>query len=75
MINLSISETLELQDCRKTLQCTLKRLDMLGAGIAAIHVNAAIEQLTSNLEAIGWPDADNADLVVLEDRATPEIMH
>lgn len=52
MINLTIGETIELQECRRVLEDTLKTLDHLGAGIAAIHVNAAIEQLTSNLETI-----------------------
>ncbi|WP_108790843.1 hypothetical protein [Erythrobacter sp. Alg231-14] len=52
MINLTIGETLELQDCRRALERTLDRLDHLGAGLAAIHVNAAIEQLNGNLEAI-----------------------
>ena len=52
MINLTIGETIELQECRRALEQTLSALDHLGAGIAAIHVNAAVEQLTSNLEMI-----------------------
>ena len=75
MINLTMAETLELQDCRRTLQRTLERLDMLGTGIAAIHVNAAIEQLTSNLETIGQSQSDGADLAGFVDQETPKIMH
>ena len=52
MIHLTIGETIELQECRKVLEGVLASLDHLGAGIAAIHVNAAIEQLASNLETI-----------------------
>ncbi len=48
-----MGETLEILECRRALETTLRKLDGLGAGIAAIHVNAAIEQLTGNLETIG----------------------
>lgn len=58
MIELTLSETLELQECSRTLHTTLQRLDQLGAGIAAIHVNAAIEQLSSNLEMIRRTGSD-----------------
>lgn len=34
------------------LAVTLDRLDRLGAGIAAIHVNAAIEQLSENIGVV-----------------------
>jgi len=49
---LSIGTALELQECRRALAVTLDKLDRLGAGIAAIHVNAAIEQLGDNIGVI-----------------------
>lgn len=42
----------EIQSILFVLEGELKRLDHAGAGIAAIHVNAAIEQLRSNLTVI-----------------------
>ena len=52
MLNFETSEVLEFHECLAVLERTLQRLDLLGAGIAAIHVNAAIEQLKGNIEAI-----------------------
>ncbi|MFU7528885.1 hypothetical protein [Qipengyuania sp. ASV99] len=52
MKKLSINTAIELHECRRTLALTLDRLDRLGAGLAAIHVNAAIEQLNDNIGVI-----------------------
>ncbi len=35
-----------------TLETVLDRLDRIGAGIAAIHVDAAINQLKNNLDVV-----------------------
>ncbi len=39
----------QIQAVISTLQIELEKLDRLGAGIAAVHVNAAVEQLRDNL--------------------------
>ncbi len=70
-----MGEMLELQDCRRTLHRTLNRLDALGAGIAAIHVNAAIEQLTSNLEMIGKSRSDTLTENSSVDQEPSEVLH
>ncbi len=49
MIDIGLEEALELKNCQSALKETLARLDSLGAGIAAIHVNAAIESLANNI--------------------------
>lgn len=49
MGHISSGELAELQDCVSSLKAILSRLDRIGAGIAAIHVDAAIEQLGSNI--------------------------
>ena len=48
MTQTELAEQLELQECERQLEQVLRRLDQVGAGIAAIHVNAAIEQLKAN---------------------------
>jgi len=52
MVYLTSRELSELESCKGELQRVLVNLDTLGAGIAAIHVNAAIEQLRMNLRAV-----------------------
>lgn len=52
MKNITTSDRLELSDCQRVLEMTLCRLDSLGAGIAAIHVDAAIQQLRENIRHI-----------------------
>lgn len=59
MIHANSSDWLELKQCLSALEQTLVRLDNVGAGIAAIHVDAAIHQLNANLQAI--EDANLAD--------------
>lgn len=50
VIHLDLDQTAALQTCQADLRDVLERLDLAGAGIAAIHVNAAIEHLQQNLE-------------------------
>ena len=47
---IGIEELAELADCRSALNDVLRRLDEVGGGIAAIHVDAAIAQLDRNIE-------------------------
>lgn len=42
----------EILSIVSTLEGELRELDRIGAGIAAIHVNAAIEQLRTNLKIV-----------------------
>ena len=56
MKNITASDRLELSDCQRVLEMTLCRLDCLGAGIAAIHVDAAIQQLRENIRLIEEAD-------------------
>ena len=60
MIQLTACEIDELKYCESELERILVLLDAAGAGIAAIHVNAAIEQLKKNLHTIG---ASNGEVV------------
>ena len=50
-IHLTSSELLELKSCIGDLEIVLEKLDKLGAGIAAIHVDAALVQLHNNLDS------------------------
>ena len=52
MIQLTLHEVDDLKHCLRKLEIVLKTLDAAGAGIAAIHVNAAIEQLKKNLASV-----------------------
>lgn len=52
MIQLTSCEVEDIDHCKQQLEAVLRVLDSVGAGIAAIHVNAAIEQLTKNLSAV-----------------------
>lgn len=52
MIQLTSYEIDDIQHCKQELESVLHILDHAGAGIAAIHVNAAIEQLKKNLVAL-----------------------
>lgn len=47
-----MSELAKLKQSLASLEAILETLDELGAGIAAIHVDAAINQLKSNLEVV-----------------------
>ncbi len=50
MIHISIRELGELQESLVALDKVLETLDRIGAGIVAIHVDAAIDQLRNNLD-------------------------
>lgn len=52
MIHVTFHELEDLKSSLATLEDVLEKLDRLGAGIAAIHVDAAINQLKNNLEVI-----------------------
>jgi hypothetical protein len=54
----------ELMNVALVLTDCLERLDRVGAGIAAIHVNAAIEQLASTLgaERVGTARPEDLEL-------------
>ncbi|TRD09912.1 hypothetical protein FGU71_12965 [Erythrobacter insulae] len=56
------------------LEEQLRELDKIGAGIAAVHVNAAIEQLHSNLAIVNDNDPNPFDPQMLclipDDRST-----
>ena len=47
-----MDEMIELKDCLLKLESALETLDRVGAGIAAIHVDAAIEQLQGNIDIV-----------------------
>ncbi|MEM7778849.1 MAG: hypothetical protein AAF697_00490 [Pseudomonadota bacterium] len=52
MIKISVDELGELHDSLAALDMALETLDRIGAGIAAIHVDAAIDQLRNNIEIV-----------------------
>lgn len=52
MIHVTINDLRGLKDSIATLENVLETLDMIGAGIAAIHVDAAVNQLRNNLDTI-----------------------
>ncbi|MBD2841908.1 hypothetical protein [Erythrobacter rubeus] len=65
MANKPLPEAHQLQAVIDSLDDQLVILDDFGAGIAAIHVNAAIEQLHSNLSAITNCDLTSYDPAIL----------
>ncbi len=52
MLHVTLGELAELKRCLTSLEDILTALDKVGAGIAAIHVDAAINQLKNNLDVI-----------------------
>lgn len=52
MIETRLPEAHDLHAVLHTLERQLIKLDAMGAGIAAIQVNAAIEQLRTNIEVV-----------------------
>ncbi|UAB77097.1 hypothetical protein INR77_09655 [Erythrobacter sp. SCSIO 43205] len=52
MIRMTTKEVHDLKQSKLALEDILVTLDRAGAGIAAIHVNAAIEQLKKNLSSV-----------------------
>ena len=59
MIHITTREVDDLRQCERALEQVLATLDSASAGIAAIHVNVAIEQLKKNLAVV---TVDRADL-------------
>jgi len=49
MIHMTTCEVHDLEHCQSVLERVLATLDATGAGIAAIHVDAAIEQIKRNI--------------------------
>lgn len=58
--------TTDLIAVMAVLEEQLARLDTLGAGIAAVHVNAAIEQLRDNLQTLRESDGTGLDMTMLQ---------
>ncbi|MHA7818259.1 MAG: hypothetical protein ACX930_01285 [Erythrobacter sp.] len=55
MLHVTPKELARLGHCLTSLETVLQTLDELGAGIAAIHVDAAIDQLRGNIEVARAP--------------------
>ncbi len=70
-----VTETLELQECQRVLECALRQLDQVGAGIAAIHVNAAIEQLKTNIAQVKGSAENNLEPMLNYASDSPRIVH
>ena len=68
MIHMTTDEVIDLKQCQHALERVLVSLDTAGAGIAAIHVNAAIEQLKKNISVI----AADPDLLKIPQITFPE---
>lgn len=75
MIHNNKSDWLELEACLRALEQTLVKLDDAGAGIAAIHVDAAIHHLNGNLKAIEEATLVDSDAVWLDTYADQQLMH
>lgn len=67
MIRLTSCEIDDLDHCKRELEGVLGILDTVGAGIAAIHVNAAIEQIKSNLGAIRSMTSPKTDVYFVKE--------
>lgn len=65
MVYITSDELAELQECVSSLKTILARLDRIGAGIAAIHVDAAIEQLANNINVNAPHGLCSDDLALL----------
>ncbi|MBV7259927.1 hypothetical protein [Erythrobacter crassostreae] len=61
MAQMPLPKAHELFSIIQTLEQQLKRLDEIGSGIGAVHVNAAIEQLQSNLAVVNDNDLGSFD--------------
>jgi len=67
MFQLTSCEIDDLDHCKRELESVLKILDCAGAGIAAIHVDAAIEQLKSNIAAVAPEAGINTPLFFVQE--------
>lgn len=61
MAQFSRPEVVDIGFLVSALEEQLRALDELGFGIAAIHVNAAIEQLRSNISQLAELECDTLD--------------
>lgn len=52
MLHVTTEELAKLRLSLASLEIVLKTLDEVGAGIAAIHVDAAINQLRGNIDVV-----------------------
>ncbi len=75
MTDFKVTETLELQECQRILEHALRQLDQVGAGIAAIHVNAAIEQIKTNIATIKDCAESDFESVLIGASDAPRITH
>ena len=62
VLQLTIEELGDLTESVAALEAVLSKLDRIGAGIAAIHVDAAISQLRNNLEIIAEANWEASDV-------------
>ena len=60
VLHITVGEFAELKRSLATLEDVLQTLDTVGAGIAAIHVDAAINQLKSNMEAVALANTEQS---------------
>nr|WP_298927689.1 hypothetical protein [uncultured Erythrobacter sp.] len=65
MANQPLPKAHELYSVIQSLEIQLKRLDEIGSGLAAVHVNAAIEQLHANLAIVNDNDHGAFDPALL----------
>ena len=73
---IGIEDLAEMALCRSALEDVLERLDKIGAGLAAIHVDAAIMHLGNNLDA----ELEKSEVGVLDEAlprpyALPQTRH
>ena len=61
MLHITVGEFAELKRSLATLEDVLQTLDAVGARIAAIHVDAAINQLKSNVEAVALAHTERSN--------------
>ena len=73
---IGIDDLAEMARCRSELEDVLQRLDAIGAGIAAIHVDAAIAQLRGNIETeADSPRSEGLDPSLMGSYAFPLTRH
>ena len=75
MKNLTTAVKSEILYCMDDLEDVLTKLDAIGAGIAAIHVDAAIEHLRGNLHTAEAQVSNDCDFEVDSTYARMRIVH
>jgi len=73
--DIELAEILELQNCQYLLEQVLRRLDQVGSGIAAIHVNAAIEQIKANERSVRSSSFSELDAEISLSNPSRTLMH